>query len=371
MTFQLKNFVSIVASMINVARASQNKITDFSVGSVARTLMESPAVEIEELYLQMFLGLQDAIPVSIYQAFGFGIVEDRPSGGLLSATFPELVEGLVIPKGSVFEVPGSALVFHSTETISVAAGGTHASIPVVCASAGTVGNILADSITDGAGLARFPIGSLFTNLPFTTGMNAESEIERKTRFANFIASVARGTIDSIRYCAAAATVLDGDGLVQEYVSRVGIDEHTGYLLVYIYGSLDVPSTALLNKVQSSIDGYVDISTGNKINGYRPAGVSVSVLPMLERYISIGLSVSTRYASQMTDELFAEIVNAIEKLIISVEPGSVLRADEITGCVLSIDGVITCNFTNNHNEVCGQFERLVPGAISVDWIINAQ
>jgi hypothetical protein len=38
MAFQIKNFVSIVAAMVNHMRATQDKITDFNVGSVARTL---------------------------------------------------------------------------------------------------------------------------------------------------------------------------------------------------------------------------------------------------------------------------------------------------------------------------------------------
>lgn len=51
MAFQIKDFASIVASQINHARAVSDKITDFQPGSVARTIMEAPAVEIEELYL--------------------------------------------------------------------------------------------------------------------------------------------------------------------------------------------------------------------------------------------------------------------------------------------------------------------------------
>ena len=54
MSFQIKSFNDIVLSQINHARSVTEKITDFAPGSVARTLMEAPAVEVEELYLQMF-----------------------------------------------------------------------------------------------------------------------------------------------------------------------------------------------------------------------------------------------------------------------------------------------------------------------------
>ena len=69
--FQIKDFVSISAGSINHARAVTDKVTDWAPGSVARTLIEAPAVEIEELYLQMFLGLRDAIPVATFKSFGF------------------------------------------------------------------------------------------------------------------------------------------------------------------------------------------------------------------------------------------------------------------------------------------------------------
>ncbi len=55
MAFQIKDFTSIVASMVNHMRGTQKKVTDFQKGSVARTLVEAAAVENEELYLQMFL----------------------------------------------------------------------------------------------------------------------------------------------------------------------------------------------------------------------------------------------------------------------------------------------------------------------------
>ena len=50
--FQIKDFASITASMINWLRANTTKVTDFNVGSVVRTMAEASAAEMEELYLQ-------------------------------------------------------------------------------------------------------------------------------------------------------------------------------------------------------------------------------------------------------------------------------------------------------------------------------
>lgn len=84
MAFQIKDFVSIAASMINHMRGTQNKVTDFQPGSVARTLVEGPAVEIEELYLQMFIGLREAIPIATFQSFGFDKLPASYGSGYVS-----------------------------------------------------------------------------------------------------------------------------------------------------------------------------------------------------------------------------------------------------------------------------------------------
>ena len=46
--FQIKDFTSIAAGLINVVRATTNKVTDFNRGSVIRTMLEATAAEIED-----------------------------------------------------------------------------------------------------------------------------------------------------------------------------------------------------------------------------------------------------------------------------------------------------------------------------------
>jgi hypothetical protein len=69
--FRTKDFLSIVGGMINWMRGATDKVTDYRIGSVTRTMLEAPAIEIDELYQNMLRGLVDGIPVAIYQGFGF------------------------------------------------------------------------------------------------------------------------------------------------------------------------------------------------------------------------------------------------------------------------------------------------------------
>lgn len=71
MAFQIKKFQSIVASMINFVSGATDKITDFNIGSVVRTIIESIALELEELYYQLLQAVQEAIEEAIYRTFNF------------------------------------------------------------------------------------------------------------------------------------------------------------------------------------------------------------------------------------------------------------------------------------------------------------
>lgn len=364
--FQIKDFRSIVASMLSIARAAQDKVTDFSVGSVARTLMESPAVEIEELYLQMLLGLQEAIPVSIYRAFDFEIVDARAAAGIVTLTFGHPTEAdLLVQAGTVFEAPLKGLRFFSTADVSIPAGSTQALVMVAATVAGAAGNISANEITQVS--SSLPADTVLSNAAFGSGRDSENELTRKSRFVDFVKSLSRGTVHSVRYAAALSTVVDSLGNVQEFVTRVGISEAPGHVGLYIYGSSGLPSAALLSRAQQIIDGYVEPGTAIKVPGYRSAGVEVEVLPMTERAIAFSISASTMSGVVHSAPLAGLITAAASRVIGSVEPGGVLRADALLGAVLAIQGIKACYIGASENVVCGQFEVLRPGVISVAWI----
>lgn len=60
-----------MASMINWVSSATNKITDFNVGSVTRTMLEAVAIELEELYYQLLRAVEEAIEEAIYRTFNF------------------------------------------------------------------------------------------------------------------------------------------------------------------------------------------------------------------------------------------------------------------------------------------------------------
>ena len=145
MAFQTKDFASVAASMLNWLRASQQRVTDFNVGSVARTLLEAPAIEIDELYQQMFSGLKEAIPVSVFNSFDFSALPSIPAGGLITVTIQSSSTPVIITAGSVFTPASGGVTYTALQNITIAPSVTTASVPVVAVTPGVVGNIAAAS----------------------------------------------------------------------------------------------------------------------------------------------------------------------------------------------------------------------------------
>src|SRR6185312_16177194 len=141
MAFQLKDQASITASMINWMRSVQKIITDFNIGSIARSMLEACASELDELYKQIFLGLKEAIPVSIYTSFNFPPLAATPAGGQMTVTFTAQGADVVIAAGTIWAPSnGGSVNYSQTAAVTLVAGHTSINIPVSAVTAGTIGN---------------------------------------------------------------------------------------------------------------------------------------------------------------------------------------------------------------------------------------
>jgi hypothetical protein len=359
MAFQIKDFASIVASEINHARSATRKITDFQPGSVARTIMEAPAVEIEELYLQMFLGLREAIPVSTFLSFGFDQLPAAYATGYVSvSSATPLSANTVIPLGTEFTA-ADGRVYVSTQALTWLQGSTQITIPVAHTVAGLVGNIAAGAIDDAS---IFGLGYTVSNLPISNGRDVESFAEREARFAEYVQSLSRGTLVAVRYAARLASVLDGNGVATEYVTRIGIDEQAGRVYIYLYSNIGTASAALLADGQTRIDGKRDAVSG-VTTGYRAAGVRVDVLSMVERAVPLVVSVEMRAGLTMTPAVIQSLGDIFSAQIRSVAPGDTLYLGTLVEAMLAAPGVLSIVPTGNSNFECGINEALVPGTFT--------
>lgn len=361
MAFQIKDFASIVASQINHARAVTEKVTDFQPGSVVRTIMEAPAVEIEELYMQFFLGLRDAIPVATFDSFGFDRWPPALARGFVSVSTPvPLGEDMVIPAGTPFNTVDGRSYKSSLEVVWPA-GTNVVRIPVEAMEVGLNGNVSADVIVSSP---FFDSGYTIGNQPISTGRDEETDREREARFADYIRSLSRGTVVACQYAASQARVLDDLGNVSEYVTRIGILNDPGYVKIFVYSTRGVPSIELIDNGQLLLDGWKDEVTGAITPGYRSAGVRVDIMPMIERVIDMAVSVGMFPGFQLTQAVRQQLGDIFATAIRGVLPGEVLQIGTLTEMMLSVQGVRTVVPAVNENIVCGINEALIPSTLHI-------
>jgi uncharacterized phage protein gp47/JayE len=370
MAFQIKNFVSIVAGAINRMRATTTRISDYNVGSVARSLIEAPAIEIESLYLQMLNGLVESIPVAVYQSFDFQRLPASAAYTVVTFTAsPSPAPAAIpIPAGTRVRIPGGTVTYTTDAAVSIAQGGTTAAVRVTAQQAGQVGNTLAGTITE---IVDSVPGVTVTNLdPVVSGRDEESDDRRYLRFQEFIQSIARSHVDGIRFAALSAVVTDGAGNVTEHVQQAIVYEPfitdntqpLGYVNVWIWNGVDTASAALVLEAQKIIDGYQDAS-GQRVIGYKAAGVVVAVAAVTATNVNVTLTVTPEAGYAFAD-LKAPVEAAIRDYIFALPIGDDLLKNELIRVAMSVPGVYDIAISAPAGDTAAAINvKLLPGTIA--------
>uniref|UniRef100_A0AAU6W2Z8 Baseplate J-like protein n=1 Tax=Pseudomonas phage Touem01 TaxID=3138548 RepID=A0AAU6W2Z8_9VIRU len=370
MAFQVKDFVSITASMINWMRASTRKISDYNVGSVARTLVEAPAAEIDELYQQMFIGIKEAIPVSVYNSFSFDALPAIAAAGLVRVQMTPSSADVLVQAGTTFFAPGLLSTYSSLEDVTIKAGSSFVDILVLADSTGTAGNI-----TEGQNFTLTPSPSTFlsaSNLSgFSSGQDQETPDEQKLRFAAYIDSISRATNNALRYGLTTARLYDDAGNITERVAT-GItiepyledpNQPIGLVECYIHNGVGNTSAALVSEASKIIEGYYDPS-GVAVAGYKAAGIPTPVYAATEVLQNV-TGVLTQLDGYDKPTLVNDATSAIYSYIQSLPIGSECVISEVIHIVKDLDGVY--DFVPSvpvANVKVAKRQKLMPGSISI-------
>ena len=369
MAFQLKNFTSIVASMVNHARGSTKKLTDFNVGSGIRSLFEAAAIEIEEQYQQMFHGLRDGIPVAVYSAFNHDLLEAAKSSGDVTFTAsPAPSSPIVIPAGSIVKIANQEISFDTQYEVILTNGDPSVTVRVVALVSGVNGNAAANTITvNSPDIATVTVTN---QQPFDTGREIETEDDRKIRFADYIKSISRGPKGSVEYGARTTVDTDANGDIIEYVrySKVvepyltDTDQPLGYINCYIYNGVGSTTANLVTNAQNNIDGYVD--SGEYIFGWKGAGIVCAVSAVVEQAVAVTGVVTPEDGFSVSD-LTPLVENAIKLYIQKIQIGESCFVAEIYKKAMSIDGVK--NFVPSvpaADVPAAENVKLTPGTVTI-------
>lgn len=349
MGLKIKSMYEVLTNLIEWITARTDKITDFNIGSAARTLTEAIAIQFEEFYFAMKQNVLYAIENSVYDSFGFNLKMAEYSSGYVTIAFEEpLPSSLTFPKGTIFcTAPVYGYIyFESTEEHYAEQGWVSTMIPVKCKTAGTIGNVPEGAITTIV-TTNTIIKSISNESSFTNGINEETTTERKRRFQNYIKTLARGTADAIVY-----GCLEVDGVAGAWCD----DNYIGYVKLYAHNSDGELPEELRQKIL------------NNLQNYRAGGIEVEVLPIVKKPIDMSLSVmiGNDYDTETYDSL-------IQSLLVSTLNGysvaNNLYISDIIHTIKSAYEEIVINIVVDKGEdtIIGDNELVRPGEITVNCV----
>ena len=369
--FQTKPFLGIVASMINRMRVRTTRVTDYSEGSVVRTMLEASAQELDELYQQMVAGLVAAVPVATYRSFGFTKQPATAAGGLVRVSITPQAAPVVIPAGSLLVQAVSSVVYASSLDVVIAAGNSYGDVPVVATTAGVATNL---GVGVAFTVANVPAGFLSASnlVAFGNGRDLESDADQKTRFNDFIATLPRGTVRALQYGARDLSYLtDANGNIVERVARVSVHEPyvtdntqpVGWVQVFVHNGTGSTSAGLVAQVVQVLYGYYDAS-GNPVAGFKAAGVRVDVAAATEQPVNVSATLSVGPGTVKAD-LVTAATNAINAYILGLDIGASCILAEITDLVMSLPGVTNWVYAAGQVDTASSYSaKLMPGAVAI-------
>lgn len=370
MAFQIKSFASIAASMLNYIRSTTNKVTDLSVGGVARTLVEAPAVELDELYQQMFNGIKEAIPVSLYTSLRFAARAAVAASGNVRVTITSASTGTLIPAGTVFTDPTVSVKYASALDVTIAAGSTFADIRVVAQTPGLAGNIEAGKTFS---LTPAPSNVISaTNLsPFKNGLDVETESDRKVRFTSYIQSLNRGTLAAVEYGLGTTELYDDNGNLTERVATASVVEPwltdvlqpISLVNCYIHNGVGSTSSALLARAREVVYGYT-LADGTKVPGWKAAGVRVDVFLATEIPVPVSGTL-TVLAGYNKADVVALAVQAVSTYLLGLGIGKPAIKSELIKLIKQLPGVYDIVLPSLADQTAASSaQKLMPGPIAI-------
>jgi len=334
---KMKSLRGILNNMVNWIRISSPNLTNFTPGSVIRTLLETIAMEIESMYFQMHKGFRWALENSIFHSFGFVKLPATYATGELLIEVANVTEPLAIPKGTIYTtVPIDSkkfVRFETMEDVVVPPFADSIIVPIKCTTPGVVGNVPAKTIR----IALNPI-SAYRTISNTTGITGGQEEEtskdRKLRFNKFIKSLSKGTLEAIKYgvMEVQPTSTDLEGVAGVYAT-----DTVGLVFVYAHDSDGNLSDSLKKRIED-----------NLIN-YHAAGIEVIVEPVTK--ITVDLNIKILLSPTIKNTLLYKdhIQNAVIAYLNSFPVSKSLVRADLVRFVMSVGSGVVINMEDDLEE----------------------
>lgn len=359
MSFSILRAESRLSRMVTWLAGTCSRLTDFLPGGITRTKLETIAVEMEAQDLQFYQGAKKGIATGVYRAFRHEKLAAIAATG--EVTFSRAVAGaspVPIPVGTQVATVASEdtleRVYATTAYDTIEAGQTSKAIPVKCTVAGAFGNTGASTVTV-LKTSVSGVDSCTNAASFANGIDEESEEARRARFVEFVQTLPRATGSGIIRGAKSAALYDATGTVTEKVVDAFLTEPElapyGQTYLYVWNGTGTTSTELATECQKIINGYTD-TDGNKVEGYKAAGVVCTVLKAIENAVAVTCTVTVASGYDATTTKDA-VEAAISAYLSSLKIGQTLVYHELVERIMGVPGVSDVTMTTPTANVVAQ------------------
>jgi uncharacterized phage protein gp47/JayE len=344
MQLNLQTFTSMVQNSAASAQSACAQLLDFTVGSVLRALMEANAALGTWMQYLILLVLQTTrlatstgTDCDTFVA-DFGLTRSPPTyatGTVVFSRFTSTTAASIAPGVQVKTLDGTqvfTVIADSTQTdwnatlgvYQLAAGAASGNATVQAVNVGSQGNVLAGTI--GLLATAVPYIDTVTNLvPFTNGIDPQTDDALRSTFQNYIQTRSRATYDAIVY-AVQSTQAGLTQYIQENTDASG-NYAPGSFTVTINDGSGAPPQSLLQAVSASIAAY------------RPVGSSWAVQAPPINLVSVSLTITTNPTGNKP-ALLTPVQNAILAYIADLGIGATLSYTRIAAIVFGVDPSIT-------------------------------
>lgn len=315
--FTPKSFKEILNDMVGWVTLTTDKVTNFRVGSVVRTILEAVSIELEQLYFQVRKMFRHAISESVYTSFDFNKLPAKNSTGYVRVVFSQpLAVQLILSKGFLFSTQPSnetsVLRFETPEEYLFPVGTVSANIMVVCTTPGVIGNIESMAIRYTVSPV-LEISQVYNDIPFYDGADEESIEDRKKRFSLFVTTLSRGTLEAVRYA-----VVKVPGVTGTYLY-----ESPGVVFIYAHNSQGELPTDLRASILESVGDY------------KAAGIQIILDQVSTKPVNLVVNVEVRYGTDLN--YYHDLVRDTLVAYLNTFPVSVgLSNSEIVTKIMGID-----------------------------------
>lgn len=372
MALNTQSFSALVTTWATAAQGACSKLVDFTVGSILRAIDEATAFV--ALWLQG-LALQVAALTRAATSNGsdldswfaqFGFARLPASTATMLETFGRFTptnQALIYP-GSQVQSQDGTVVFQVVADVTNPAwnatlgayvlppGTASINATVQCATAGTAGNVSANTITALA-TAISGVDYVANPNPAANGIDAESDAAARSRFVLFIASLEQATLLAVKNAIAGVQ----QGLTYTIAENQQYNGQTqnGYFTAVVNDGSGAPPTQTLNNVANAIDAIRPLCSTFGVHG--PVVLTANV----------GMTLATS-GDHLHANVVAAVIAALQAYINGLTIGQSLPYSILSSIAYGVPGVvnvttITLN-AGTADLLANEQQTILPGTMTV-------